>query len=141
MKALPSILALSATALALTGCVDRATADAKLVTACSAGIEAFLPESDDIQKINNQNLTNHPDHGKGYRLVELDVTVSDGFHARDESHSCIFLEEFSVFNLSHNASIYQLNYGGQIIGQQNYEIQGSLQDMTKLTNAVDAALQ
>ena len=141
MKALPSLFILSIAALTLTGCVDRATADKKLVKACQAGIEAFLPDGDDIQTVNKESVKDHAKHGKGYRHIELDLTVSDGFHPRDESHSCIFLEEFGIFGMGHNASIYQLNYGGKIIGQQNYEIQGTLQEMTTLTNAVDAALR
>lgn len=141
MKPLKTVLILSITTLALTGCTDRKTADAKLVRACEAGIEAFLPENDDIKKINKKTVRDHAKLGKGYRQVELDLTVSDGWHDRDETQSCIFMEEFSIFGLSYRASIYQLNYNNKVIGQQNYEIQGTLEEMTKLTDAVDKALQ
>ena len=55
--------------------------------------------------------------------------------------SCIFMEEFGFGQMSHRASIYQLNFNGRIIVQENYEIQGSIKEMRKLTGAVDSALK
>ena len=137
--ALPLIAVFSL--LFVSGCVDRKTADQKLVKACSAAIEAFSNEGDKVEDINSQTIGNHPTLGATHRQVKLNVAITDGYHTRDEEHSCVFFEEFGFANMSHRASIYQLNYNGQIIGQENYEIQGSLEDMTKLTDAVDKALR
>ena len=136
-----SLCLLALSTLALTGCIDRATADARLLKGCKAAIEAFLPEGDKIDTVESQSIKDHLSLGKGHRHLELDVHISDGYHGRTENHACIFFEEFGLFNMSHRASIYQLNYQGRIIGQQNYEIQGSLEEMTKLTDAVDKALR
>ena len=141
MKSLYSVALLSLSLIALSGCVDRKTADAKLVRACQAGIEVFLPEGSNIKSVNSETIRNHATHGSGYRQVELNLVISDGWHDNDENQSCIFLEEFGLFGLSYRASIYQLNYNGRIIGQQNYEIQGTLEEMTRLTDAVDKALR
>lgn len=135
-----SLLGLIVAALGLSACVDRQQADAKLVKACIAAVEAFFPEGDTIQGVTSRQTRDHPTMGYGHREVALEVSVSDGFHARDETHACIFLEEFGFAKMSHRASIYQLNYEGQIIGQENYQIRGDVEDMAKLTNAVDAAL-
>lgn len=140
MKLLPLSL-LCVSIITLTGCIDRAAADAKLVKACTAGIEAFLPEGDEVERVENQTIKDHDRLGQGYRHVMLDTRISDGFHGRSENHSCIFFDEFGPFKMSHRASIYQLNYKGRVIGQENYQIQGSLEDMQKLTDAVDKALR
>ena len=134
-----SLLVLSS--LALTGCIDRATADQRLLKACKAAILAFSDEGDKVEAVTSEKIRNHAKLGKGFRELVLDVTITDGFHPRDESHSCTFFEEFGFAQISHSASIYQLNFSGRIIGQENYQIQGSLQDMQKLTDAVDSALR
>ena len=97
-------------------------------------------EGDQIEDVTSRQTRDHPTMGYGHREVALEVSVSDGFHARDETHACIFLEEFGFAKMSHRATIYQLNFEGQIIGQENYQIRGDVEDMAKLTNAVDAAL-
>lgn len=127
--------------LALTGCIDRQAADQRLIKACKAAINAFVSEGEKIESITSETIRNHAKLGKGHRELVLDVAITDGYHPYDATHSCIFFEEFGPFNMSHRVSIYQLNYGGKIIGQENYQIQGSLEDMTKLTDAVDSALR
>ena len=134
-----SLLVLST--LALTGCIDRAAADQQLLKACKAAILAFSDEGDTIETVSSEKIRDHAKLGKGFREIALSLTITDGFHGRDEKHSCVFQEEFSFGRMSHRASIYQLNFQGRIIGQKDYEIQGSLQDMQKLTEAVDKALR
>ncbi len=134
-----SLLALST--IALTGCIDRAAADERLLKGCKAAILAFSDEGERVEEVTSQTIRDHAKLGKGFRELALDVTITDGFHPRDESHSCIFQEEFSFGNTTHRASIYQLNFHGRIIGQKDYEIQGSLEEMTKLTGAVDDAMR
>jgi len=126
---------------AFTGCVEREAADAKLVKGCEAAILAFSDEGDKVGAINKQTITDHAKQGPGHREVKLDVTITDGFHGRDESHSCIFYEQFGMFKSTHNASIYQLNYFGKIIGKDGFDIHGSVEEMQKLTDAVDKALR
>lgn len=139
MKTTSFLMALGSV-LILTGCVDRGTADQKLVNACKAGIEAFLYDGQSIQTVKKQTITNDIRLGSGFRKVVLDLNISDGYHGQEGAHTCIFLEEFGFAKMSYRASIYQLNSNGRTIGQQGYEIQGSLQEMTKLTDAVDKVL-
>ncbi len=139
MKKLTLTLLAGSVAL-LTGCIDRGAADQKLVKGCKAAIEAFLYEGESVGNIVSQTIHDHAKLGKGYRQIMLDVTITDGFHPRDESHSCVFMEEFSFGQMSHRASIYQLNFGGRIIGQENYEIQGTIEEMQTLTGAIDKAM-
>ncbi len=134
-----SLLVLST--LALTGCIDRAAADQHLIKGCKAAILAFSDEGDKIKSIASEKIRDHAKLGRGFREFVLDIVITDGFHDRDESHSCIFQEEFSFGRMTHRASIYQLNFQGRIIGQKDYEIQGTLDEMTKLTRAVDNALR
>ena len=140
MKTL-SLSLLMLSTFALTGCIDRAAADQHLMKGCKAAILAFSDEGDKIESIASEKARDHAKLGKGYREFVLDVVITDGFHDREESHSCIFQEEFSFGNMTHKASIYQLNFQGRVIGQKDYEIQGSLEEMTKLTRAVDEALR
>lgn len=135
-----SLFTLLVTTILLTGCVDRAAADAKLKKGCIGAIEAFLDDGDKVASVRNETFRDYTKHGNNGRELSLDLEISDGFHARDESHSCVFLEEFGFGGMSHNASIYHLNFGGKIIGQENYEIQGTLQEMQKLTGAVQDAM-
>ncbi|MCB9983888.1 MAG: hypothetical protein H6861_09505 [Rhodospirillales bacterium] len=125
----------------MTGCVDRETADARLIKGCKAGIEAFLYEGDRVEKIVSKTLRTPTGLGSGYREVMLNATITDGFHPHDEDYTCIFMEEFGPFQMSHRASIYNIDLGGRIIGQKGYEIQGNLKDMQKLTKAVNDALK
>ncbi|MCB1720398.1 MAG: hypothetical protein KDI11_01415 [Alphaproteobacteria bacterium] len=132
---------LAGSALLLTGCIDRETADVRLVNGCKAGIEAFLYEGDRIEKIVSKTLRTPTGLGNGYREVMLNATITDGFHPHDEDYTCIFMEEFGPFKMSYRASIYNIDLNGRIIGQKGYEIQGDLKEMQKLTGAVDAALK
>jgi len=140
MKNLPLAL-LAGSTLLLTGCIDRETADTKLVKGCKAGIEVFLYEGDRIEKIVSQTLRQPTGLGSGYREVTLNATITDGFHPHDERYTCMFMEEFGPFKMSYRASIYNIDLDGRIIGQKGYEIQGDLKEMQKLTGAVDAALK
>jgi hypothetical protein len=140
MKHAPLFILLLTTVL-LTGCVDRKAADAKLKKGCIGAINAFLEDDDKVKSVKNETFRDYTKHSSNAREISMDVEISDGFHARDESHSCVFLEEFSFGRLSHNASIYQLNLDGKIIGQENYQIQGTLEDMQKLTAAVEDAMR
>lgn len=140
MKPLLTLSLLASVAL-LTGCIDRDTADNRLAKACAAAVEAFLPTGEKIDSVNNKTFGGYDAVGQGYRQVKLDISITDGFHGYDEATTCVFLEEFGIGRMSHDASIYKFEFNGETYGQDGYEIQGSLQDMTKLTNAIDAALK
>ncbi len=126
--------------IALTGCVDRETADKKLVVGCKAGIEAFLPEGHSIESVDRENFKNLKAQGPGYRQVTLDIKVYDGFFSLEQTHSCVFLEQFSFGKLAHNASIYQLDSNGRIIGYKDGAIVGGFEENQKLAAAVEAAM-
>lgn len=126
--------------LPLTGCVDRQTADKKLVVGCKAAISAFLPEGSSIESVDRETFKDLKSQGPGYRQVSLDIKAYDGFFSNEQSHSCIFLEQFSFGKLAHNASIYQLDSNGRIIGYKDGKIIGGFDENQKLTAAVEAVI-
>lgn len=134
------VLMLAATALLLGGCVDRETADKKLISACSAGVSAFLPEGRTISGTKGEFKSNDEKLGAGYRRVAVKYMISDGFAEEEKEYSCIFMENFGPLQMSYSASIYQLKMDDKTIGQEGYSIVGSMEDMAKLTEAVEKVL-
>ena len=125
----------------LSGCVDRASADAKLARGCAAGAEIFLDEGFEIKEIKNKKYQDAPGLGRGYREVTLDVIESDGWYDGEETYQCIFVESTGLFNLSHTATIYQLRLSDdEVYGKEGDKIIGSFEDHLKLTETVEQGM-
>jgi hypothetical protein len=135
-KYLPLILI---STLALTSCVERGAADERLARGCAAGIELFLIDGNKIKEVKTKAFGEAAE-GRGYRLVTLGYVESDGWADVDKTGVCIFAEEFGVFNMTHNASIYQVKVNDQTYGKEGNEILGSYDEILKLTETVERAM-
>ena len=137
LKTLPFLLA---SLVILSGCVDRAAADAKLARGCAAGAELFIDEGFKIQEILNQKFQDAPGLGKGYREVTLTVAETDGWYEGEEIYQCIFVETVNPFG-KHAATIYQLRMSDdEVYGKEGTKILGTFDDHLKLTETVEQGM-
>ncbi len=127
--------------LCLAGCVSREQADAKLTKGCVAGAKNFIAEDSTVKSIEKSRFKASGELGKGYREVIVDVIESDGLYEPEKQYKCVFFEEFGLFNMTHNASIYQLEVDGEIFGKRGDEIIGSLEEHMSLIDTVQEAME
>lgn len=131
---------LLASALILSGCVDRAAADEKLAKGCAAGAEIFIDEGFEIKEILEKKFQDAPGLGKGYREVTLKVIESDGWYDGEETYQCIFVESTNPLG-AHSATIYQLRLSDdEVYGKDGTKILGSFEDHLKLTETVEQGM-
>ena len=124
----------------LSGCVDRAAADAKLARGCAAGAEIFIDEGFKIKEIVSKKFQDAPGLGKGYREVTLNVIESDGWYDGEETYQCIFVETVNPFG-SHSATIYQLRLSDdEVYGKEGTKILGTFDDHLRLTETVEQGM-
>jgi hypothetical protein len=124
---------------ALTGCVSRDQADAKLAKACAAGVNVFLQDGQQIDKIVESRFTPSP-VGQGFRHVTLVATVKNDWLEQNHTYECDFQEDFGFMKTNYSASIEKLDAEGIVIGRAGGEILGDAQDFIKLTDAIRKAL-
>ena len=137
LKTLPLLLT---SLIILSGCVDRAAADAKLARGCAAGAEIFLNEGFEIKEITEKKFQDAPSLGKGYREITLKAIESDGWYDGEETYQCIFIESTNLFG-SHSATIYQLRLSDdEVYGKEGTKILGSFEDHLKLTETVEQSM-
>lgn len=140
MKSLPSRVTLTLLAtIALTGCVNREQADAKLGKACAAAIGVLLPEGQRIDSIKETVTTASP-VGPGYRHVTIKTAMIDGWLESENDYECTFEESFGFLNSGFTASLYEAKVGNRIVGKAGNEIMGSAEDHMKVIDAVRKAL-
>ncbi len=126
--------------LALTGCVSREQADAKLAKACEAGIRALLPEGEtDIGTVTGSTFTASVE-GQDMRHVSLKIEHQDGWIEEGTVYECTFQESFGPFKNNFTASLYNLKVGENSYGKFGHEILGDAQDFMKLTEAIRKSL-
>lgn len=128
------------TVLTLTGCVNREQADAKLAKGCAAAAKIFLDKGITLKEVQKSSFKRSKEFGEGYREVRLHVIESDGWYEPEKEYACVFAEEFGMFNMGHDASIYQVVVDGELYGKKGEEVIGSLQDFLKLDETVQRAL-
>lgn len=133
------VMTLLLCAAALTGCVSREQADAKLAKACEAGVMALLPEGQDIGKVAGSTFTASVE-GQGMRHVALKFEHQDGWIEESTVYECTFEESFGPMKNNFTASLYNLKMGEQSYGKFGNEILGDAQDFMKLTDAIRKAL-
>lgn len=127
-------------AVSLTACVSREQADAKLVKACSAGIDALNGEEKEISRIISSTSEPSP-VGPDYRHITMLVLETDHWVEEEITYECVFQETFGVFKQTYTAAIYQLRLGdGRLVGRSGAEIVGSTEDFLKLEDAIRGAL-
>ena len=127
------------TTLALSGCVSRDQADAKLAKACAAGVNVFLTGGQEIDKIVESKFSPSP-IGQGFRHVTLITTVKNDWLEQNHTYECDFDESFGFMGSAYTASIERLDAEGTIIGRAGGQILGEAQDFIKLTDAIRKAL-
>lgn len=125
--------------LALSGCINREQADAKLAKACEAAVNAFLPEGQRIDKIKDATYSASP-QGPDFRHVKIHTVMMDGWLETEYDYECTFQEGFGFLNSGFTASIYQVNTGETVIGKAGNEVLGTAEDHMKLNEAVRKAL-
>ena len=94
---------------ALTGCVSREQADAKLAKACAAGVNVFLQDGQQIDKIVESKFTPSP-VGQGFRHVTLVATVKNDLLEQNHTYECDCQESFGFKNSNYSASTEKLCY-------------------------------
>lgn len=136
-----SFLLLSVSSLLfLSGCVDRAQADAKLQRGCAAGVALYVPEGFTIKEVKGATFSDAK-NGEGDRRVTLTVMQSDGWYDEEKTYFCNFAEGFGFMQMSHNAEIYQIDMGdGRVFGKKDGDIVGGFAEWQRITGAVDKAL-
>ena len=125
--------------LALSGCVSRDQADAKLAKACAAGVNVFLTGGQEVDKIVESKFTPSP-VVQGFRHVTLIATVKNDWLEQNHTYDCDFDESFGFLGGGYTASIEKLEAEGIVIGRAGGEILGDAQDFIKLTDAIRKAL-
>lgn len=125
--------------LALTGCINREQADAKLARACEAAVNVFLDETQRIDKVNNATFSASP-IGPDFRHVTIHTIMVDGWLETENDYICVFQEGFGFLNSGYTASVHQVHVGSDVYGKAGNEILGDAQDHIKLNEAVRKAL-
>lgn len=135
-----SAFVLVGSVLILTGCVDRATADARLAKGCEAGINAVLTDGLKVGKVVSVNFSDSPD-GVGLRQVNMKAVETDGWAETEKEYVCIFEENMGFMNSKHVAALYQLRLDeSRVYGKAGEKVTGSVQDFVKLNEAISAAM-
>lgn len=127
--------------LALSSCISKEQADLKLQEACLAGIASQLEEGYKVETVQEAAFSDAPSAGSDARKVNIKAGINDGFATDAQEYSCTFFTVFGPFNMSMNASIYQLQMpDGTIIGQDGLRAMGTDEQIDALNNAVSAVL-
>lgn len=125
--------------LALTGCVSREAADAKLVKGCEAGVNAILPEGIQIGEVLSTEAT-PASQGTNYRHIKLVAIEMGDWLEEEKAYECIFEENFGFLKANHTAAIYQIKTGYKVVGKSGGDILGDVDDFLKLTEAIRKAM-
>jgi hypothetical protein len=127
--------------LTLTGCFDRAAADARLAKACAAGADAIIerPEESKLKGPDNIQAAFSKD-GMRMRRIDMSLTVDDGWYATTVPVRCIFTESIGMMG-GHAASLHYIRAGEQERGKKEGRIIGDMEAHLALTGAVNEALK
>jgi len=126
-------------AMALTGCVNREQADAKLAKACEAAVNVFLVDGQRIDKVKGSTATASPE-GPDMRHITIQTIMMDGWIEAENNYECVFQEGFGFLNSGYTASIYQVKVGDTVVGKSGNEVLGTAEEHMKLNEAVRKAL-
>ena len=122
----------------LTGCTSREDADATLAKGCEAAVGAMLPADAEIDHVTGTSFTPAA-QGTDFRHVTLNAVILDGWLEVENEYECTFQEKRSLFG-GHRASFEQLKIDDRIYGRSGNEIVGSMDDFTKIEDAVRRAM-
>ncbi|MBI4031473.1 MAG: hypothetical protein HY370_07320 [Proteobacteria bacterium] len=119
--------------------MSREQADEKLARACEAGVNLFLPEGQEVDRIVKKEFTPSP-IGPDFRHVTLTAFVKGDWLEQEHKYECDFQESFGFMGGGYTASIERLDAEGTVIGRAGGAILGDAQDFIKLTEAIRKAL-
>jgi len=135
------ILLISILALSLSACVSQDKADLKMAKGCAAGIDALLSDQGkNILEIKSKNYSSEDTEGGLHRRVTIDAIEKDGWVELDKQYSCLFMQEWSLFQIGHKALLVQIKVDDTLYGKKDGTILGSFDDFLRLTKAVDGAM-
>ena len=125
----------------LTACVTQEQADVKMAKGCTAGINALMQDNGkEISEIKTKRYADEDAEGGLHRRVTIEGIEKDGWLELDKSYSCLFMEEWSLFQIGHKALLVQVKIDDELYGKRDGTILGSFDDFLKLTRVVDAAM-
>lgn len=132
-------LAALACVIALTGCVNREQADAKLGKGCAAAVNVLLEDGQRIDEVKSSSATASP-VGPDFRHVTIHTVMMDGWLETEYDYECTFQEGFGFLNSGYTASLYEVQVGDKVVGKAGDKILGSAEDHLKVIEAVRQAL-
>lgn len=123
----------------LTGCVTQQQADIKMAEGCAAGIQSLISPKE-IKEVKTKNFSDEQVEGGLHRRVTLGIVEKDGWAEYDKEYSCLFMQDWGLFKMSHRALLVQVKIDDDVYGKKDGTILGNMQDFLKLTNVVDGAM-
>jgi hypothetical protein len=131
--------AIACLSMMLTGCgPSRKAADQKLSGACLAAVKAISDSGDTIE-LQNATFGSEKQGDIDLRTVVLDAQFShDRGIISEKTYTCTFEEHSGVFG--YKPEFYSMEKDGQKYGNFDGTIQGDLDTMTRINNAVTTAL-
>ncbi len=117
----------------------REDADAKLLKACKASVEAVSSSNEKIHKITAQTFVDKKSHdGLDLRVVTIKARVTVGDSAfRQKKYVCYFQERIGVFGIGYSVEFYRLDKSGRMYGNVDGTIMGDFNDNMKINQAVE----
>ena len=128
------------TIIPLTACVPQEQADSKMLRGCEAAVASLISPKEIIQVKNKKFSDTYPKGEGKHRLVSMTVLEKDGWVELDKDYSCVFLEQWGLFKMTHDALIIQVKIDDEIIGKVEGRIQGGFDEFLNLTKTVDRAM-
>ncbi len=128
--------------LFLTACISQSQADVKMAKGCESGVNAILTDNNrQIQEIKVTRYADEDFDGGKHRRITFEAIEKDGWLELDKEYSCLFMQQWGIFNSSHRAMLVQVKMDEEIIGKDSDgKIQGELQNFLNLTNSVSATM-
>ncbi|HRW30589.1 MAG TPA: hypothetical protein P5227_11370 [Emcibacteraceae bacterium] len=127
--------------LGLTACVSQDQADEKMAKGCEAAVNILLKdEGKQLSEIKVKRYADEQAEGGLHRRITLMGIEKDGWLELDKSYSCLFAQDWGLFKSSHEALLVQVQIDDQLYGKKDGAIQGTLEDLIKLPDAVHKAM-
>lgn len=135
------IILIALLSLSLTACVTQDQADVKLAKGCSAAINALIKDNGkEIMEIKTQNFSQEQAEGGLHRRVSIGAIEKEGWLELDKEYSCLFMQQWGLFKMSHQALLVQVKIGDELYGKKDGTIIGDFEDFLELTRVVDSAM-
>lgn len=125
--------------LSISACVTEEQVDAKLSEGCAAAIKVLV-EPREILETKSVNYSDEILVEGIHRRVTMRLLEQDGWAEMEKEYSCLFNEQWGIMKSSHMGTLVQVKLDDQIIGKENGQIKGDVQDFVRLTEVVNSAM-